>query len=88
MDSSNELMNMKTLDHSLPLLLRAGTVLFVFAASALFAAPPPHAKVIASQRRNDLTAGGSAQRIGMLRQQQRTQRMLEKQTPAADSKKK
>ena len=88
LDSSNVLMNMNTLDHPLPHLLRAGTVVFVFAASALSAAPPPHAKVIASQRRNDLTAGGSAQRIGMLRHQQRTQRMLDKQTPAADSKKK
>ena len=52
------------------------------------AAPPPPVKVVPSQRRNDLTAGGSAQRIGLLRQQQRVQRMLEKQTQAADSKKK
>jgi hypothetical protein len=81
-------MNMNTLGHSTSLLLRAGSLIFMFAASTLTAAPPPQAKVIASQRRTDLTAGGSAQRIGMLRQQQRVQRMLEKQTPAAGSKKK
>ena len=81
-------MHMNTLDHSLSHLLCPATVVFMFAASALSASPPPQVKVVASQRRSDLTASGSAQRIGMLRQQQRTQRMLEKQTPAADSKKK
>ena len=81
-------MYMNPYGHSLSHLLRAATVVFMFAASALCAAPPPQVKVVAAQRRNDLTAGGSAQRIGMLRQQQRIQRMLEKQTQAADSKKK
>ncbi len=60
----------------------------MFGSFAVFASPPPQVKVVASQRRNDLTAAGSPQRIGMLRQQQRTQRMIEKQTQAADSKKK
>lgn len=60
----------------------------MFASLAVSAAPPPQAKVVASQRRNDLTAGGSFQRIGMLRQQQRTQRVIEKQALAPGSKKK
>lgn len=43
---------------------------------------------MAFQRRIDLTAGGSFQRIGMLSQQQRTQRLIEKQALASGSKKK
>ena len=69
-------------------LFRAAAVVVMFAATSIPAAPPPQVKVVAAQRRNDLTANGSFQRIGMLRQQQRVQRILEKQTQAADSKKK
>ncbi len=60
----------------------------MFISFTVSAAPPPQVKVVAAQRRNDLTAAGSPQRIGMLRQQQRTQRMIEKQTQPAGSKKK
>ncbi len=69
-------------------LLRAAAVAVLFAAPAVLASPPTQVKVVASQRRNDLTAGGSSQRIGVLRQQQRTQRLIEKQAQAAESKKK
>ena len=69
-------------------LLCLGVVAVMFASSSVSSAPPPQAKVLASQRRNDLTAGGSFHRIGMLRQQQRTRRMIEKQAQAPGSKKK
>ncbi|MCX6848553.1 MAG: hypothetical protein NTY98_06510, partial [Verrucomicrobia bacterium] len=68
-------------------LLSQGAAAVICASFTLSAAPPPQAKVVVSQRRIDLTAGGSFQRIGMLRQQQRTQRMIEKQAQAAASKK-
>lgn len=68
--------------------LTLGAVAVMFASFPVSAAPPPQAKIVASQRRNDLTAGGSFERIGLLRQQQRTQRLIEKQAPASGSKKK
>jgi len=69
-------------------LLSLGAVVLLSASFTVSASPPPHVKVVLSQRRIDLTAGGSSQRIGMLRQQQRTQRMIEQQAQARGSKKK
>lgn len=63
-------------------LLGLGVFAVTFASFTVSAALPPRAKIVASQQRNDLTAGGSFQRIGMLHQQQRTRRMIEKQAPA------
>ena len=79
---------MKTLAYSSLRLLRAAALTVVFISFTASAAPPPQVKVVAAQRRNDLTAAGSSQRIGMLRQQQRVQRMIEKQTQAPGSKQK
>lgn len=70
-------------------LLHAGAVVVIGGiCTTVSCAPPAHVKVVASQRRSDLTAGGSAQRVGMLRQQQRTQRLIEKQTQSGGFKKK
>lgn len=79
---------MKIHGHPSLRLIHAGAITVMFAAHAVPAAPPPQVRVMESQRRNDLTAGGSFQRIGMLRQQQKARRMLEKQTHAAAAKKK
>jgi hypothetical protein len=68
--------------------LSLGAAVVMLASFTVSASPPPHVKVVASQRRIDLTAGGIRQRVGMLRQQQRTQRMIEKQAQAPGSKKK
>lgn len=68
--------------------LSLSAVAVILATFTVSASPPSHVKVVASQRRIDLTASGGSQRIGLLRQQQRTQRMIEKQAHSPESKKK
>lgn len=59
-------------------LFRAGLGIAMLTTSTTFAGPPRHSQVVAAQKRNDLTAGGAAHRIGMLRQQRRVERLIEK----------
>lgn len=64
--------------------LSLGAIAVTLAFFTVSASPPPLVKVAASQRRIDMTAGGSFQRIGMLRQQQRTQQAQAQFQPGRD----